>query len=333
MPPPDLSIHPLGCKRHISKGHRFNAKKEDAGKYFSTKIFSFHTKCPNKGCSQKFVIKTDHKNSTYDYAEGIRKMEQDYETVDDDRVIKLATDETKEKLACDAMFKLEYDNEKKAKAESAKEQISSLIDLNDAVVKQDYNVNSKLRRRNRQIRQKEKSMLKLGNSIGLSVPLLESNETDRIGAIGAKFRPRHDGTFGASERSSMISIQEQSIFSKYECVKGSGVSSGKRKNTSSSKSDGSEKDNSMISCGKESALQKQARLMIKIGGYEKGGITKDQCNVTGVLNVNSKSKRLKTGEYDDEEEDNLQVSSGKNRNERNGNGLTLLSSMYDDVSD
>ena len=35
----------LGCKRHISKGSRFNAKKDNAGKYFSTTIFSFSMKC------------------------------------------------------------------------------------------------------------------------------------------------------------------------------------------------------------------------------------------------------------------------------------------------
>ncbi len=34
-----------GCGKHIRKGTRFNAKKKDAGKYFSTKIFAFHMKC------------------------------------------------------------------------------------------------------------------------------------------------------------------------------------------------------------------------------------------------------------------------------------------------
>lgn len=319
----------LGCKRHISKGHRFNAKKEDAGKYFSTKIFSFHMKCPNTSCSQKFVIKTDPKNSTYDYAEGIRKMEQDYDVEDEDRVIKLASDETKEKLATDAMFKLEYDNDKRMKAESAKEQIGSLIDLNEKVIKRDYDINSELRRRNRKLKKQEKSMLTLGNSIGLSVPLLECEESDRIGALEAKFKPRYDGTFGASERSSMMAIREQSIFTNKN--KSSSSSGEKRKKTSSSSLSSTGNNNSLF--GKEeSALQKQARLMIKVGVHN--ATTKTEKDIGALFNVNNtKGKRQKTMECQTGHEDKFNSTVSDNGNSNDGNGLSLLSTMYEDVSD
>ena len=334
------SSFPSGCKRHISKGHRFNAKKEDAGKYFSTKLFSFHTKCPNRGCTQKFVIKTDPKNSTYDYAEGIRKMEQDYETGDDDRVIKLATDETKQKLVDDAMFKLEYENDKKMKAESAKEQINSLIELNDAVIKRDYDINSELRRRNRQSKKKEKSLLELGKSIGLSIPLLESDDSDRKGALRAKFKPRYNGTFGASERASMVAIQEQSIFSSEGGNSGNGSNSSSSSSSSSrngrkgSKSGGSKNDRSRESCKEDSILQKQARLMIKIGGVQdKEAISKDRPIVGSVFNVNNKGKRPKTEDVISGEKRKFDESSTNDNDSKNGNGLSLLTSIYDDTSD
>ena len=60
-----------GCGKHIRKGTRFNAKKKDAGKYFSTKIFAFHMKCAC--CPQQIVIQTDPKNSDYVVTSGGRR--------------------------------------------------------------------------------------------------------------------------------------------------------------------------------------------------------------------------------------------------------------------
>lgn len=48
-----------GCGRHIGKGTRYNAKKEQDGKYFSTKIWKFTMTCAT--CPQEFVIATDPK--------------------------------------------------------------------------------------------------------------------------------------------------------------------------------------------------------------------------------------------------------------------------------
>ncbi len=67
----------LKCEKHMSKGLRFNAKKDRAGKYFTTTIWPFSMKCYS--CDQQFIIKTDPKNNTYEFAEGLRKHEQDYE--------------------------------------------------------------------------------------------------------------------------------------------------------------------------------------------------------------------------------------------------------------
>ena len=65
-----------GCEKHIRRGTRFNASKLDAGKYFSTKIYEFHMKCAS--CPQKFVIKTDPKNRTYEFVSGGRVKVETY---------------------------------------------------------------------------------------------------------------------------------------------------------------------------------------------------------------------------------------------------------------
>ncbi len=53
----------MGCGRHINRGTRFNARKDGAGAYYSTKIWAFFMKCPS--CPQQFIIKTDPKVRFY----------------------------------------------------------------------------------------------------------------------------------------------------------------------------------------------------------------------------------------------------------------------------
>eukprot|EP01036_Dinobryon_divergens_P042911 gene42911-57060_t len=133
----------LGCKRHMCKGLRFNAKKDKDGNYFSTTIWSFKMKCPS--CDQQFVIKTDPKNSTYDMFDGIRKMEQDFIPESGDSLIQATSDEVKEQLTLDPIFRLQHEKEDKAVADIAKTQLSSLIDLRDSIARNDYEMNSALR--------------------------------------------------------------------------------------------------------------------------------------------------------------------------------------------
>ena len=89
----------------------------------------------------EFIIKTDPQNYTYDFFSGLRKMEQEYETGIDDNVMKLTPDEIKQQLNKDAIFRLEYDNELKAVAQNTKKRLDNLIDLNEAVNKNDYDIN------------------------------------------------------------------------------------------------------------------------------------------------------------------------------------------------
>lgn len=59
------------------QGTRFNATKDQAGTYYSTKIWQFSMKCPS--CSTVMIIKTDPKNTDYEYVEGIRKKDMAFD--------------------------------------------------------------------------------------------------------------------------------------------------------------------------------------------------------------------------------------------------------------
>ena len=86
----------LGCNRHMSKGLRFNAKKDKAGKYFTTQIFSFAMKCYS--CEQQFLILTDPENNTYNFKEGLRRHVQDFVPDADDSMVIGESFETKQKI-------------------------------------------------------------------------------------------------------------------------------------------------------------------------------------------------------------------------------------------
>ena len=91
-----------GCKKHIRKGTRFNAKKDTVGAYFSTKIYAFTMKCAC--CPQKIVIETDPKACDYVVASGGRQKIETY-TEADAEVEHLSTEETKIKLATDPFYR------------------------------------------------------------------------------------------------------------------------------------------------------------------------------------------------------------------------------------
>merc|ERR1719453_1627463 len=111
----------------------------------------------------------------------------------------------------------------------------------------------------------------------------------------------------------MIAIQEQSIFSS------EGGNSSNISNSSNSSSSSSRNDRSRESCKEDSILQKQARLMIKIGGVQdKEAISKDRPVVGSVFNVNNKGKRHKTEEIISGEKRKFDESSTNDNDSKNG---------------
>ena len=208
----------MKCGRHMSKGLRFNAKKEKAPeKYFTTQIWSFSMRCPEPNCDQNFVIKTDPENDTYNMAEGMRKMEQDFEPEFNDSIIVATTDEERNLLATDPIFRLQHEKEDKRRALSAKEHLESLIDLQYSQKEKDYDMNSLLRKGNRQKRKRAIFLLEEGKARGLNIPLVEEHESDSVTAKSIRFRA--NSAFTIAERSKKNAVMSQSIFSKSASLK------------------------------------------------------------------------------------------------------------------
>ena len=198
------------CSRHLAKGKRFNAKKVNDGKYFTTTLYSFEMKCPS--CDQEMIIKTDPENRTYNYVSGITKMEHSYEMgVDnnEDVLVVGSTDEEKMKLSNDAIYKLQNDNVNKYKIESINDNINLLIHKNE-IKATDYDVNSALRKKMRIDKQHTLNQLKDSKVRHINYPLLPVNESDNQLAYVNK---RHSTViYDRKESMKLMNIMNSSIF-------------------------------------------------------------------------------------------------------------------------
>jgi len=201
----------LGCERHMSRGLRFNAKKDKIGKYMSTILYSFTMKCPS--CNNTFVIKTDPENDTYDFTEGIRKMEQDYKPDIEDGVIDILSDETKFQLANDPIYLMQHNLEGKIKAQTANERLEALIDLKQTNSKLDYDINSIMRAKNREKKEQQKIKNKESLKYGINVPLVDAVDEDYVTSKNANFAmTKYQRNVKQKEKRKIVEIQSQSIF-------------------------------------------------------------------------------------------------------------------------
>jgi coiled-coil domain-containing protein 130 len=205
----------LGCERHMSKGLRFNAKKDKAGNYHSTTIFAFSMKCYS--CDQKFLIKTNPQERTYDFVEGLRKHIQDYEPDKNDGVIEILSDEQKQVIATDPMARLQHTREDERRTQTALEQLTTLQSLQENIAKPDYQMNSVLRKQNRLMKKHENEQKEAGREKGLNFRLLDEPFTkedyEDIKLFNLEKEYRDDSK---EQRNALISTREklnsQSIF-------------------------------------------------------------------------------------------------------------------------
>lgn len=70
-------MYPVACTYCKLLGSPPGSIHTQAGNYFSTKIWEFHMKCAS--CKNRLVIRTDPKNCDYEFVEGIRRREQEYD--------------------------------------------------------------------------------------------------------------------------------------------------------------------------------------------------------------------------------------------------------------
>lgn len=201
----------LGCGVHMTKGLRFNAKKEKEGKYFTTQIWAFSMKC--FGCEQRYKILTDPKNCTYNFAEGIRKHEQDFTPDADDSLIIATSDETRQLLTSDPMFRLQHDEEDRRRILTDRERMDLLAEIQYEHHGNLYDANSLLRDRNRKRKKRDIELHAEGASRGLSIPLLEPSQEDADRAKEVSFKKRiTSSSFAHMEKQRVVNISSQSIF-------------------------------------------------------------------------------------------------------------------------
>ena len=97
------------CNKPIGKGTRFNAKKEDAGSFYSSKIYKFTFKCYE--CKGVMVLRTNPEKADYDFVSGIRRKEEGWDTAEAESlgVFEMNNKSQLKATAADPIGKLERD--------------------------------------------------------------------------------------------------------------------------------------------------------------------------------------------------------------------------------
>ncbi|KAL0050074.1 hypothetical protein WJX82_003941 [Trebouxia sp. C0006] len=141
-----------GCGHLIGKGVRFNAEKQEIGKYHSTKIWSFTMTAPC--CQQRIEVQTDPKNAQYNVVSGGKQKAEEY-TAADAEVMELMDKHDREKLD-DPLSKLEHHTDVMIKKKAQNERLVDLRDDSNAKYKNDYEMNKLLRKNLRGVKKDDK---------------------------------------------------------------------------------------------------------------------------------------------------------------------------------
>ena len=325
----------LKCKRHMSKGTRYNAKKDKCGNYFSTTIFSFTTKCAS--CDNQFVIKTDPQNNTYDYAEGLRKHEQDFEPEFGDGIIETSSTETRIKLQEDPIFKLQHDKEDKERAMTAKTRLDDLMDLSDQVNRPDYDRNAALRNANRSHRKRKKELSEEGAKLGLSIPLVEPCEDDIAAARAITFKSTVgvNSEFEISHRKKVVDIKSQSIFSSEAADLGASKRHRINTVTGSISSSASRKNDKLKAAISKQAVHKISMKNVRLATTRVGSSSvRSSGSGSGPSYPSVTLKQVsKKKSINDTKIPSADVRGSTSNNPEVSGALTLLSGLYDSDDD
>lgn len=139
------------CNKIITKGSRFNAKKQSDGEYLSTTIWKFLMKC--EFCKSQIIMRTDPENRTYEAFQGVKMKQEGYTFDDEDFAPKILSEKEREKLS-DPFYNLEQKRDDVEKAEvEMKPIIDKLKEIQDSRTN-NYDLNSLLRSEMRQERKR-----------------------------------------------------------------------------------------------------------------------------------------------------------------------------------
>ncbi|XP_053860773.1 LOW QUALITY PROTEIN: probable splicing factor YJU2B [Vidua macroura] len=200
-----------GCQNHIGMGVRYNAEKKKVGTYYTTPVYRFRMKCHL--CVNYIELQTDPGNCDYVIVSGARRKEERWEPGDSGQVLP-TTPEQRERLAMDAMFRLEHGVSDRGVLERATPALARLQQAQHAW-KDDFGLNSRLRRRFREekktLKEEEEEAAALRAKAGLSIPLLREEEEDR--RLAALLTLRAPDSYEEKQRLKRSEISQRSWFS------------------------------------------------------------------------------------------------------------------------
>ncbi|KAJ9473881.1 hypothetical protein PHBOTO_003963 [Pseudozyma hubeiensis] len=131
------------CSTHLSQGLRFNAEKQQAGEYLSTKIWMFAVKCPS--CSGRIEIRTDPKNAQYVVESGGKKQQQDWDPEEYGGFAVYDSEKGKEVEPKDAFDRLDKEKAETKLAEQRQKRVQELQQVAEKRGSDPYAANSRLR--------------------------------------------------------------------------------------------------------------------------------------------------------------------------------------------
>eukprot|EP00948_MAST-09A_sp_MAST-9A-sp1_P001946 g1946.t1 len=194
------------CGCNIMRGNRYNARKRKIGMYFTTPIYEFTMKCRNKdhqrfsddgeriaiGCSQEFIIRTDPKNTDYEFISGCRRVasagrilpmgkDKDGLSQHSNSEILIVDTEDRAKRDENPMQALEHREKDRDKKLSTKAYMSKLIENRTERSKYDQNLNKSIRRMVRK-RRREEIALKV-ETMDMNLGLVVDTERDIVTKI------------------------------------------------------------------------------------------------------------------------------------------------------
>ncbi|XP_013792905.2 coiled-coil domain-containing protein 130 homolog [Limulus polyphemus] len=205
-----------GCGNHIGMGVRYNAEKSKVGMYYTTPIYKFRMKCHL--CDNHFEIQTDPQNLDYVILNGARRQERRWDPMQNQQVAPDDKD-VSNKLATDAMFRIEHGVEDKAKLKSLAPSLGQLEQHQDRW-KDPYSMNKLLRQK---FREKKKELLvaeasdkALLERSSLDIKLMP--ETDDDVKLAGLLKLSSTETFEERKRQKREEIQFKPLFNAPSCT-------------------------------------------------------------------------------------------------------------------
>jgi coiled-coil domain-containing protein 130 len=190
-------------------GVRYNAEKTSAGSYYTTPIFKFRMKCHL--CDNHFEIQTDPKNMAYVVVSGASRKNERWEEKEGETVSVEGHSEA-QKLASDAMYRLEHGVQDKTKADEAAPRVARIMAMNDEKL-EDFGLNQLIRKKFREEKKALKAKADADKEIqkraSISIPLVDEKKEDISRARATEFAT---GTSLAERKRRRREIKSQSVF-------------------------------------------------------------------------------------------------------------------------